>query len=458
MLIIKLLKRAVVDLVIVAMAALVFTPIYSTHGELEEAEAEDFSVVTAPAAPSYPYTKTFTISAYYSPLPCQNKYTTGSYEGDIRLNGNGTNGADGTPVYPGMVAAPKTYSFGTKLYIPGIGTTAVHDRGGAIVVSGQKNQVYDRLDIWMGYGDRGLTRALQWGKRNVEVTVYGVNASLTEVVELGDYSPSEAVPQDCSFTTSDAHVSTADAVVTPSAPITVVPVSPTAVVETTPSPAPVKEQEVSSRLGTDLQLGSSGESVRQLQEELTSLSYYKGPVTGYYGELTEHAIFKFQQSQFLAGDRSSAGAGIFGPKTRDRMNEILASRNYTKMLASSNPVDRIKDPAQEVNKPVVVSSTAADDFSFADGFEATSLPQVTSSSLLSGELNYGMVGPEVKRLQLFLRDSGFFEGALITDYFGPVTKEAVISFQLKHGIIDSQNDLGAGRIGPATLALINNFS
>ena len=58
---------------------------------------------------NYPYVKKFKISAYYSPLPCQNKYATGSYQGDIRLNGSGVNSADGTPVYPGMIAAPKTY-------------------------------------------------------------------------------------------------------------------------------------------------------------------------------------------------------------------------------------------------------------------------------------------------------------------------------------------------------------
>ena len=42
------------------------------------------------------YTKTFTISAYYSPLPDQSRYVTGSYEGDIRLNGSGVRSADGT--------------------------------------------------------------------------------------------------------------------------------------------------------------------------------------------------------------------------------------------------------------------------------------------------------------------------------------------------------------------------
>ena len=49
--------------------------------------------------------KLFRITGYYSPLPNQSKYVRGSYEADVRLNGRGTNGADGTEVYPGMLAS-----------------------------------------------------------------------------------------------------------------------------------------------------------------------------------------------------------------------------------------------------------------------------------------------------------------------------------------------------------------
>lgn len=78
-----------------------------------------FSIVSpafADAAPSSEKKK-FIVTAYYSPLPNQNFYLKGSYEADIRLNGNGTHGASGKEVYIGMLAAPKTYSFGTKVYL-----------------------------------------------------------------------------------------------------------------------------------------------------------------------------------------------------------------------------------------------------------------------------------------------------------------------------------------------------
>ncbi len=37
--------------------------------------------------------KTFSVTAYYSPLPGQSFYLKGNYEAETRLNGNGTNGA-----------------------------------------------------------------------------------------------------------------------------------------------------------------------------------------------------------------------------------------------------------------------------------------------------------------------------------------------------------------------------
>lgn len=64
------------------------------------------------------YKQKFLVSAYYSPLPGQSRYLRGTYEKDIRLNGRGVAGADSTPVYDGMLAAPKTYPFGTKIFLP----------------------------------------------------------------------------------------------------------------------------------------------------------------------------------------------------------------------------------------------------------------------------------------------------------------------------------------------------
>ena len=78
-------------------------------------------------------TQEFIVTAYYSPLPDQNFYLKGNYEAEKILNGNGTNGASGKPVFVGMIAAPKTYNFGTRIDFEGLGVGIVEDRGGAIV-------------------------------------------------------------------------------------------------------------------------------------------------------------------------------------------------------------------------------------------------------------------------------------------------------------------------------------
>jgi len=228
---------------------------------------------------TYPYTQVFTISAYYSPLPGQEHYATGTYEGDIRLNGNGTNGADGTPVYPGMVAAPKIYDFGTKMYIPGIGIVAVHDRGGAIVSGDSEYGTYDRLDIWMGYGDVGLERALNWGMRDVEITIYGVDDSIQEEIYLEGYSDAEKF---------------------------------------------VKTVVIAPDLfSDDLWYGDNNEDIKRLQEYLAILGYYNSKITGYYDDATMEAVFNFQVDKGIIDEWEDLGAGHFGINTRFAMDSAM---------------------------------------------------------------------------------------------------------------------------------------
>jgi hypothetical protein len=115
-------------------------------------------------------TSTFIVTAYYSPLPHQKSYARGSYEADKKLNWNGIKGASGTPVFTGMIAAPKSYDFGTHIFFEGLWLGRVEDTGGAIVEAWVRWQPHDRIDIWMGYGDEWLKRARAWWVRQVNGT------------------------------------------------------------------------------------------------------------------------------------------------------------------------------------------------------------------------------------------------------------------------------------------------
>lgn len=121
----------------------------------------------------------FIITAYYSPLPNQSNYTTGSYEWDKRLNGEWVTTASWKWVFPGLLAGPSNYPFGTKLYFEGYGIWSIEDRGWAIVKAWERWYSYDRIDIWMGYGDEGLARALKWWKRTVTWKIVVPSAEVT---------------------------------------------------------------------------------------------------------------------------------------------------------------------------------------------------------------------------------------------------------------------------------------
>lgn len=67
--------------------------------------------------------------------------------------------ASGTTAGPGTFAAPRSYAFGTKMYVPGYGWGTVQDRGGAI----QGNH----LDVWF----ETVAEARAWGRQQLDVIV-----------------------------------------------------------------------------------------------------------------------------------------------------------------------------------------------------------------------------------------------------------------------------------------------
>lgn len=328
------------------------------------------------------YVKKFIVSAYYSPLPNQEHYYTGSFAAETRLNGRGTNGASGKEVYPGMIAAPKAYPFGTKMDIPGVGIVSVQDRGGAIKSADGKRFAHDRLDIWMGKGETGLKKALAWGKRVVEVKVYGVSPNINESVNLDNLQlsnisrykstiGSRIFSDDVYFMSSGANVKklqdhmsklgffnypitgfygdvTRESVINFQIAYGIIEgeddfgaghfgvnsrctldkiiydsYKPQKKVVTTSYP---DLKETTAYFSRPLKLGAEGNDVRALQTELNKLGFLRIEPTGYFGETTEHAVFKFQQYSGLVEQRDNGVAGYVGPATRKALNDYIDKR------------------------------------------------------------------------------------------------------------------------------------
>ncbi|MGB3532720.1 MAG: peptidoglycan-binding protein [Microcoleaceae cyanobacterium] len=121
-----------------------------------------------------------------------------------------------------------------------------------------------------------------------------------------------------------------------------------------------------------LQLGERGIAVSQLQQTLQSAGYYQGPITGYYGAITQAAIRRFQASHGLKAD------GIAGPETL------------------------------RVLRSITHSTQSEWDFSMS--------------------LRFGSNGGGVVHLQQNLQVLGYYNGS-ITGYYGAATQAAVKRFQ-----------------------------
>ncbi len=129
----------------------------------------------------------FIVTAYYSPLPWQERYSYKpsekryrTYEEEIRLQWKWTNWASWKEVFAWMIAAPRNYSFWTKIYLEWVWIWSVEDRGWAIVNSWERSKcIYDCIDIWVWYWDEWRIRAEQWWKKTVKWFIVDNNENIT---------------------------------------------------------------------------------------------------------------------------------------------------------------------------------------------------------------------------------------------------------------------------------------
>jgi len=306
----------------------------------------------------------FIVTAYYSPLPNQKNYLKGNYEDEIRLNGNGTHGASGKGVFSGMLAAPAKYGFGTKIYLEGLGIGEVADRGGAIVAAGKRGYENDRIDVWMGYGDEGLKRALYWGKRKVKGSIVSASSAVTFdnssvpapnwatrglstipaifYEGIGIYSTPESITRLQKFLQSTGHYhGKIDGIYSSEMIQTVADFQKKNNIETdyagtgywgyttrnaflkqylrgdfvsSTTAEIVKEKSPEEILGEKLKIFdapvSDTESIKKLQEILTELGIYHGEIDGTYNSIRED-ILSYQLEQGIISSSKDIGAGYF---------------------------------------------------------------------------------------------------------------------------------------------------
>ncbi len=344
------------------------------------------------AADAEPEDRTFVVTAYYSPLPNQEKYLRGSYEADLRLNGNGTHGASGKAVYAGMLAAPKHYEFGTVIHLEGLGTGTVDDRGGAIVKAGERGYSHDRIDVWMGYGDEGLSKALAWGKRTVKGRI------VSEISET-------------------KHVNT----------IRIAGNSLEKPALKKPAPKPAAQRIWTEPVGPN----SSTEMVRALSEKLHEIGYLPAGKRDAYDAEIKFALIRFQTDNGLLKGPKDSNAGYYGPATR----KALKAAHEEKLAEVSAISSELAFLSEELTKKVVEVAQEAE--SLKASLERIGTPKENET------------GAHVRVLQEALVSLGYLD-AKPTGIYGPKTKDAVARFQIDQKLVLSKEDPNAGKFGKLT--------
>lgn len=397
----------------------------------------------------------FVLTAYYSPLPGQCCYVKGGLVADKILNGNGTHGADGTPVYVGMVAAPPSYKFGTKVQVPGLGVLEVHDRGGAIQVL-ESGKIH-RIDVWAGYGEEGLARALSFGVKRVRGVVYPpgsaqpasdfnldriamdferlrpynvIQNGLVDVEpKAGETSLSVAFLQDhlraLGYLADDAtrfFGPNTQAALEAFQRDRGLPIKTDALDAETAAMLMASVRTLGREMGVPLVSDlSSQKDIASAQRLLRSMGYYKGRTNGLYDDRVKNAIMAFQKEALLIADASSPGAGLIGPITQSAIASRLRAERSRTIARGILVVKRVRDRLAE-NDDLVATTTEE-----------------------------GYKGDGVEDIQRFLANVGFFPAESVNGVFGPATRQAVAAYQMARGVIPHGSAKGAGTVGPITL-------
>lgn len=371
------------------------------------------SWVSHAAVPSSCTPKKFRVTSYYSPLPNQWFYNMNSYEEEKIMNWNWTHGASGKPVFDGMIAAPKSYEFGTQIVFPWRWIWEVADRWWWIVEEWQRGQKYDRIDFWVGKWHDGLRRALSFGVQYIDAYICPEWTYSNQ--KLGfDYS---AFPYYSDFFERMIRI-------------------------------------ISMRPWRDDLM------VKSLQYFLVQLWYLDAwDTTGFYGERTTAAICAFQQKTlWLSPDHESCG--IYGPQTRTALNQVIKKTWWSlkwirEQFASSQEIVVTRELADEIiidtTKKIVESRWVPLDWLFGPWWDFESYD-------FARPLLFGESSKVVRVLQRKLQWLWYYDATQISWVYDTQTIQSLYRFQIQEWILDGAEAVEIrGYFGPKTRDIINTY-
>ncbi len=263
-----------------------------------------------------------------------------------------------------------------------------------------------------------------------------------------------------------------------------------------------------SNFERDLSQRMSGDDVNCLQIVLNSAEETQlaetgvgspGNETNYFGPLTKAAVIRFQEKyaeDVLESWNLTSGTGYVGSTSRSKLNQLLKSKDRTEnigtytdkiftTLALGEVIEGVTEEAVEIptvtfEKPIAEMTTKELKAKIAEISEVVSqlkalLPESEVPAIkgcpvsnFERDLSQRMSGDDVNCLQIVLNsaeetqlaETGVGSPGNETNYFGPLTKVAVIRFQEKYAedVLESWNlTSGTGYVGSTSRSKLNQL-
>ena len=343
--------------------------------------------------------KYFRVTAYYSPLPNQSHYIRWNYKKEIIMNWRWIRWASGKRVFSGMLAAPSLYWFWTKIKLKWLWVAEVADRWGAIVKAWERSFKHDRIDIWCGYWEIGLQRAMYWGNRVIEWEVVPRNSRVNlniKNIPAPKWTIYHAIKNPNFIKKWNVKRK---------------------IYLNKKVPVP-KIKKLSQGTGTkwdnkifNWPIKNSGQ-VKILQQKLVEMKLYSQKINWEYSSI-RNIILNFQLENKIISKRNDIWAGNFWPKTRK-----VLKQKYSNFIKNKKIKKQLKIKAEKRINNI-------------------------------WNIKFWDISHQVRDFQKILKKVWYFKYK-DTAIFWEKTKESIINYQLDKKLISNRNIYWAGMFWPKT--------
>jgi len=354
--------------------------------------------------------KYFRVTAYYSPLPNQSHYIKWTYRKELIMNWMWIRWASGKKVFEWMLAAPKNYSFWTKIKLEWLWTWEVADRWGAIVKAWVRAFKHDRIDIWVWTGEKWLQRAMFWWNRVIKWEIVNNNSKIN--LDISN-----------------------------------IPAPRWTIYHATKNPDLIKRTENTNE---KIYLSSAKKTnwdeinknnifswpiknsswVKILQKKLTEMKLYSWDINWEYSSI-RNIILDFQLKNKVISKKTDIWAGNFWPKTRKTLKQ-----KYNQFLENKKLEE--KKAKIEAEKKILLKKE-----------RKIKTKEYTKKINSLWIIKLWDISHEVRELQIILKKLWFFEYK-DTAIFWNITKQSLINYQISKKLIKNKNSKWAWIFWPNT--------